>query len=291
MYCAILGTGKIGIDLYYKLKKDKNNKILIANRNPGSIGAKFCRSKKFNYSSGGLEYLLKKKCKIIFDTTNAKSNIEHYKKINKKNIILVNLTPSGIGKYYIPYIDEKKKNKSNSFNLITCGGQSSIPIIYEISKNLKKIKYVEIVSAISADSAGLATRANINEYLNITSKAIKNYTKIKNVKVILNINPGTPPVDMSNSIYIELKKKISSKEITNVQKIVTMVNKKMKKYIKGYNAIFLGKVNDFCFKITLKVTGDGDYLPKYSGNLDIITNMAAKIVSQKSWDNYEKSID
>ena len=106
----------------------------------------------------------------------------------------------------------------------------------------------------------------------------------------IKVNDTIPEI---NFFYISESgpKKISSKEITNVRKIVTMVNKKMKKYIKGYNAIFLGKVNDLCFKITLKVTGDGDYLPKYSGNLDIITNMAAKIVSQKSWDNYEKSID
>lgn len=133
MKCAILGTGKIGIDLYFKLKKNKNNKIFIANLNSKSIGAKFCKSKKFNYSSGGLEHLLEKDCEIIFDTTNARSNIEHYKKIIKKKI-LVNLTPSGIGCFYIPYIDKKKKIKSNSFNLITFGGQSSIPIIYEISK-------------------------------------------------------------------------------------------------------------------------------------------------------------
>ena len=172
----------------------------------------------------------------------------------------------------------KKKNvKTKSFNLITCGGQISIPIIYEISKNLKNIKYIEIVSAISSDSAGLATRANINEYLNITSKAVKSYTDIKNVKVILNINPGTPPVDMSNSIYIEFKKKISTNEIRKVKNILKMVNIKMKKYSKGYKADFIGQVNNFCIKITLKVTGDGDYLPKYSGNLDIITNMAANI--------------
>ena len=137
-----------------------------------------------------------------------------------------------------------------------------------------------IVSAISSDSAGLATRINIDEYLDITSKAVKKYTKIKDVKVILNINPGTPPVNMSNSIYIELKKRVKSDEITKVKNIVIMVNKKMKEYSKGYCAKFLGKVNDFCLKITLKVTGNGDYLPKYSGNLDIITNMAAKITNK-----------
>tara|TARA_B100000963_G_C22639229_1_gene679432 strand:- start:4861 stop:5712 length:852 start_codon:yes stop_codon:yes gene_type:complete len=275
MKCAILGTGKIGIDLYLKLKRKKKNDISIFNLNPKSAGAKYCKIRKFNYFPGGIKTLLKKgKFKIVFDTTNAKSNIYHYKKLVKKKVVLVNLTPSGVGDFYIPYIDENKNFRSNSFNLITCGGQSSIPIIYEISKKLKSIKYVEIVSAISSASAGMATRANIDEYLNITSRAVIRYTRIKDVKVILNINPGTPPVNMSNSIYIEFKRKITSAEVTNISKIISLINKKMRRYAKGYNADFLGRINDKCVKITLSVVGNGDYLPKYSGNLDIITNMA-----------------
>ncbi len=278
MKCAILGTGKIGIDLYLKLKRKKHNDISIFNLNPKSTGAKYCKKKKFNYFSGGIKALLKKgKYNIIFDTTNAKSNIFHSHKLVKKKVILVNLTPSGIGDFYIPYIDKDKKIKSNNFNLITCGGQSSIPIIYEISKKLKSIKYVEIVSAISSASAGIATRANIDEYLDITSKAVIKYTKIKNVKIILNINPGSPPVNMSNSIYIEFKKKITLSEISYISKKLSMINRKMKTYAKGYNAEFLGKINDKCIKITISVVGNGDYLPKYSGNLDIITNMATYI--------------
>ena len=104
---------------------------------------------------------------------------------------------------FISLTDNTKKLKSKTLNLITCGGQSSVPIIFEISKKFKNIKYVEIVSAISSKSAGMATRANIDEYLKITKKAVKNYTGINNVKVILNINPSEPPVNMSNSIYLE----------------------------------------------------------------------------------------
>ena len=183
MKCAIIGTGKIGIDLYFKLKKKCI--VSIFNLNPNSEGARFCKSKKFNYFSGGIKKLLKKNYHIVFDTTNAKSSIDHFKKLSKKNVVFVNLTPSEIGNYYIPYIDQRKKIKSKSFNLITCGAQSSIPIIYEISKKLNKVNYVEIVSAISSKSAGLATRANIDEYLEITCNAVKKYTGIKNVKIII----------------------------------------------------------------------------------------------------------
>ena len=279
MNCAILGTGKIGIDLYYKLKKKKNN-ISIFNINSKSEGAKYCKKNKFNYFSSGINGILKKKNQfdLIFDTTNAKSNLKHYKLIKDKYFI--NLTPSGIGEFYIPYIDEQKKLKTRSFNLITCGGQSTIPIIYEINKLIKKINYVEVVSAISSKSAGLATRLNVNEYLEITSNAIKKYTKIKNVKVILNINPGSPPVNMSNSIYFQLKKDLSKKQIFELKKILQRVNKKMKNYAKGFQCNYIGNTGNKIYKITLSVTGNGDYLPKYSGNLDIITNMASLIVNK-----------
>lgn len=279
MNCAILGTGKIGIDLYYKLKKKKNN-ISIFNTNSKSEGAKYCKKNNFNYFSSGINGILKKKNQfdLIFDTTNAKSNLKHYKLIKDKYFI--NLTPSGIGEFYIPYIDEQKKLKTRSFNLITCGGQSTIPIIYEINKLIKKINYVEVVSAISSKSAGLATRLNVNEYLEITSNAIKKYTKIKNVKVILNINPGNPPVNMSNSIYFQLKKDLSKKQIYELKKILQRVNKKMKNYAKGFECKYIGNIGNKIYKITLSVTGNGDYLPKYSGNLDIITNMASLIVNK-----------
>lgn len=283
MKCAILGTGKIGIDLYYKLKKKKISKLSIYNLNPKSYGAKYCKKKKFNYYSSGINGALRNNnCQIIFDTTNANANIGHFKKIKSKNIIMINLTPSRIGNFYIPYIDDddNKKNNYKSFNLITCGGQSSVPVIYEISKCFKDIKYVEIVSAISSESAGMATRANINEYLNLTSSAVKKYTKIKNIKTILNINPSNPPVNMSNSIYFEMKKKLNRSQILIIKKLIKKVNKKMILFSKGYNAEFINKLNDNTFKVTLNVSGDGDYLPKYSGNLDIITNMAANIASK-----------
>jgi len=281
MKCAILGTGKIGIDLYYKLKKKKISELSIYNLNPKSYGAKYCKKKNFNYYSSGINGALKNNnCQIIFDTTNANANIRHFKKIKSKKIIMINLTPSRVGKFYIPYIDDNKKNNYKSFNLITCGGQSSVPIIYEISKYFKDIKYVEIVSAISSESAGLATRANINEYLNLTSSAVKKYTKIKNIKTILNINPSNPPVNMSNSIYFEVKKKLNKSQILIIKKLIKKVNKKMILFSKGYNAEFINKLSDNTFKVTLNVSGDGDYLPKYSGNLDIITNMATNIASK-----------
>ena len=118
------------------------------------------------------------------------------------------------------------------------GAKAPVPIIFEISKKFKNIKYVEIVSAISSKSAGMATRANIDEYLKITKKAVKNYTGINNVKVILNINPSEPPVNMSNSIYLEFKKNLKLSHEIVIKRLINKINCKMRTFAKGYKAEF-----------------------------------------------------
>ena len=220
------------------------------------------KKKKLNYYSDGINGIIKNlnNIDVIFDATNSKSNLKHHKILKSKKKLFINLTPSKIGKFYIPYIDNTKKLKSKTLNLITCGGQSSVPIIFEISKKFKNIKYVEIVSAISSKSAGMATRANIDEYLKITKKAVKNYTGINNVKVILNINPSEPPVNMSNSIYLEFKKNLKLSHEIVIKRLINKINCKMRTFAKGYKAEFLGLLNKKTIKIKLEIVGDGDYL-------------------------------
>ena len=280
----IIGTGKIGIDLYIKLKKSKFFGIIyILNRNRFSEGAKYCQKKKFNYSSGGIDEIKRKikNFKFIFDCTSAESNKILTKKLNKhlKDIYYFNLTPSKFGKYVIPYL--KYKNIPKKINLITCGGQTSIPIIVGIRNILnRKLNYVELVSSISAKSAGQATRANIDEYITNTENAIKQITNVNKTKVIINISPTTPPINMMNSLYFETKKKISKKEFSLIKKEVKNVNIKIKFYIPGYNALVFNQLSNNIIRITIRVVGRGDYLPKYAGNLDIITSAAMQISKQ-----------
>ena len=209
--CIIIGTGKIGIDLYLKCRKSKKfNKIRIFNRRMNSEGAKYCVKRNFDYSSRGIDGVIDnlKDTKIIFDATSAKSNVLILKKIKKliKYKYFINLTPSKNGEYIVPYINKKKIPPI--VNLITCGGQTSIPIISEVKRILNtKLKYVELVSSIASKSAGKATRENIDEYIINTEKAVKKLSKINNVKVIININPSEPPVNMMNSLFFELKNK------------------------------------------------------------------------------------
>jgi acetaldehyde dehydrogenase len=287
----IIGAGKIGIDLYIKCLKIKYFKNLyIFNRNKKSIGAKFCRKNKFNYSNEGI-FGLKKKIEkndinIVFDATSADSSLRNYKILKPylNNIFYVNLTPSKIGEYMVPYYSSN--NMSKNINLITCGGQSSIPLIIEMKKVLKNIIYTELVSSIASLSAGKATRENVNDYIQNTQAAISSLSGVKNNKVIINLNPSNPPVNMMNSIFFECSKNLSRLKLFKIAKVLKIINKKIKTYIPGYNAKFFKTEKKNIFRVTIRVVGQGDYLPSYAGNLDIITSAAAhlsKLIYEKNY--------
>ena len=291
MDCFILGAGKIGIDLHIKCQKKKFFKnIYIFNRNKNSIGAKFCKKKKFNYFNTGIDGLIKKidlkKVSCIFDATSASSSIINEKLLRSylKNNFYINLTPSKIGDYIVPYHFLKKIPQK--INLITCGGQSSIPVIAALNQVLKNIVYVELVSSIASASAGKATRENIDEYICNTQKAISDLTLVKNNKVIINLNPSNPPVNMMNSIFFETREKLSRLDFSKIIKVLNIINKRIKVYIPGYNIKFFQTDKSNVFRITIRVVGQGDYLPAYSGNLDIITSSAvhlAKLIYEKNY--------
>lgn len=284
----IIGTGKIGIDLYIKCKKSKLfNKTFIFNRNKKSHGAKYCQSRNFLYSDDGIKGVKKNlnSCNYIFDATSAKSNNKIIKtlknKIDKKYFI--NLTPSKNGEYVVPYTHKNKIPKI--INLITCGGQTSTPIINEFSNILgNNLKYVELVSSIASKSAGQATRDNIDEYITTTENAISKLTKVKNVKVIININPSEPPVNMMNSLFFETNKVISATQYDALKDRIDLINDRIKSYIPEYNAKIFKTFQKNIIRVTIRVVGQGDYLPKYAGNLDIITSSAiflCKMINEK----------
>ena len=291
MNCLILGSGKIGIDLYIKCKKLKFfNNIYIFNKNKFSIGAKYCIANNFNYFDTGIRGLIKKidsnNLNLIYDATSAEDSIKHHKLLRshlKKNYY-INLTPSKIGEYTVPY--HSLKNKSKCINLITCGGQSSIPLIIELKKILPSLMYIELVSSISSISAGPATRKNVNDYIVNTQSAVSKLSGIRNNKVIINLNPSDPPVNMMNSIFFECKKKLHKIDFVKISKVLKAINKNIKFYIPGFNAkLFKTEIKNV-FRITIRVVGQGDYLPSYAGNLDIITSAAAylsKLIHEKNY--------
>ena len=279
---AILGSGHIARDLYRKINNENSlNLFLVAGRNINSEGMQEAKTFSSKVSSNGIREVVDnaEHINIVIDCTSATSHKIHAPILKELKIPVIDLTPSGIGEIIIPSVNLKECKEMNNINLVSCGGQSSIPILAEWYLDLKKkdidLNYVEIASTISSKSAGMATRMNIDNYIETTEKAIKKFCKC-DAKVILNINPTLPPITMKTS----LSALINDKRGFDIDWIQTTrrAEKKIKQYVPGYEISSLPQmINTKRLFTSVVVSGKGDYLPKYSGNLDIITSAAIEV--------------
>lgn len=280
---GIIGTGNIGTDLLLKIiKTDFIDLVIFSGRRMESEGIQIAIKKGISVTDEGINYFIKNPgcCEIVYDCTNAKDAKENSKIFNNLGIKVVDLTPSKVGPLCVPSINPESINEFQNVNMITCGGQASIPLLNLISKNCEKINYIEIVSQISSGSAGMATRINIDGYIHTTEEAIKKFTKCEECKVILNLNPADPCVDMQTTMFIKVEK-------VNFEFLVGEIYEKIKeikKYIPYYELVLPPVINDDILVLSVKVRGTGDYLPEYAGNLDII-NCAAIEITKKLVDD------
>lgn len=215
-------------------------------------------------------------CDLVFDATSASGHIEHAPILKKLGKIAIDMTPAKIGSFSIPSVNIEDAINYTNLNMITCGGQASIPMAYAISQVLDDIKYIEVVSTISSKSAGPGTRINIDEYIETTQKALSQFSKCKNVKAIININPALPSIDMHTTIYVQA----NTTDMSIVKKSVCSMLEKIRKYVPEYDIMVGPEYDNKIIVLTVRVRGMGDYLPKYAGNLDII-NCAAIAVAEK----------
>lgn len=276
---GIIGSGNIGTDLLMKVVKSEYLECsMFIGRNLKSKGMSKALTLNVPLSDKGIDAVIDnhEKFDLIFDSTTALSHLEHAPIFEKYNIIAIDMTPAKIGELIIPAVNLDDVKSKNNINMITCGGQSSIPIAYAISQVISDIEYIEIVSTISSKSAGPGTRANIDEYIETTEKALSKFTGCKNIKAIINLNPAVPSIDMQTTIYI----KSNNPDIKKVKKTVNEMVNKIKEYVPGYSMVMEPKYINGITMLTIKVQGEGDYLPKYAGNLDII-NCAAIAVAEK----------
>jgi len=275
---AIIGPGSVGLDLMYKIKKYNNFELVfMVGRNRNSEGLKLARSEGYEVSAGGIEFINDHidHFDLIFDATSSISHNHHNEIFSKNSKIAIDLTPAKIGMLCVPPINLTSTKNAQNINLITCGGQSSLPIVWAISKTSQSIDYIEMVSTIAAKSAGLATRQNIDEYITTTEAALKMFSGAKCVKAILNINPAKPEVCMQTTLYI--KAKYDSFAILN-EEISCMVSK-VQSYVPGYRLEYEPHIRNHEIVVNISVKGSGDYFPSYAGNLDII-NCAAMSVAE-----------
>jgi acetaldehyde dehydrogenase (acetylating) len=276
---GILGTGNIGTDLLIKLNKLGYENIAFVGRRETSDGIKLASSLGFKTSIEGIDYFKKNSdFDVVLDCTNAFDAVEHYNVLRNLGIKVIDLTPAKIGQICVPTINGSDINKYDNINMITCGGQASLPMIHAICESVKDVEYIEVVSQIASKSAGMSTRINIDNYIETTKYAIKQFSTTKNCKVILNINPAEPCVDMQTTIFM----KINNLETINFENIVENVYsrlKEIKRYVPNYELVMPPMVNENnILMLSVKVRGLGDYLPEYAGNLDIINCAAIKIL-------------
>jgi len=290
---AIIGSGNIGTDLMIKILRlsDCLEMSVMVGIDPASDGLARAKRMGVNTTHEGVDGLIKmdewKEIKIIFDATSAKAHIYNWNKIKEfENKKIIDLTPAAIGPYLVPPVNFLDNMNVSNVNMVTCGGQATIPMVAAVNR-IAKVHYGEIVASIASKSAGPGTRANIDEFTETTAEAIEKVGGAERGKAIIVLNPAEPPLVMRDTVFT-LSEPASREAIKkSIEEMVVEVQK----YVPGYalhqevqfdeipesEAVFiegLGHRHGLKTTILLKVEGAGHYLPAYAGNLDIMTSAA-----------------
>ena len=301
---AILGSGNIGTDLMIKVMRhsDVLEMGALVGIDPESDGLARAQRLKVATTYEGLDGLTKmdiwKDMQIVFDATSAGAHKHHHAICMRDGKQMVDLTPAAIGPYCIPVVNMGEHLNEPNVNMVTCGGQATIPIVHAVTRVSDSVPYAEIIASISSKSAGPGTRANIDEFTETTSKGIETVGGAKKGKAIIIMNPAEPPLLMRDTVYAF---SVGGKE-AEIEKSVKDMVEDIKAYVPGYrlkqdvqferfgsnNPLRMpgmDPVEGVKVSVFLEVEGAAHYLPAYAGNLDIMTSAgmatAEKIASLK----------
>ncbi len=277
--CAMIGSGNIGTDLMYKLKRSAVlEPVWMVGIDPASDG--LARAKEMGLKTtdlgidGLIPHIKADNIQIAFDATSAYVHKENSDKLTALGVKVIDLTPAAIGPFCVPPVNLKEhlgKNEMN-VNMVSCGGQATIPMVYAVSR-VQPVKYGEIVATVASKSVGPGTRKNIDEFTRTTARGVEKVGGAKQGKAIIVINPAEPPMIMRDTIHCLTEDEPKQEEIT---KSVHDMIKEVQKYVPGYT-LKNGPVFDGNrVTVFMEVAGLGDYLPKYAGNLDIMTASASR---------------
>lgn len=291
---AIIGSGNIGTDLMIKILRNGQNVEMgvMVGIDESSDGLARARRMGVATTHEGVEGLVKMPefadIDVVFDATSAGAHRHNdvFLRGHKEDIKMIDLTPAAIGPYCVPVVNLEKHLKEGNVNMVTCGGQATIPMVAAVS-NVAKVHYAEIVASISSKSAGPGTRANIDEFTETTSKAIEVVGGAEKGKAIIILNPAEPPLLMRDTVYVLSEKA----DQAAVEKSVEEMAAAVASYVPGYrlkqkvqfdeipedqpiNVPGLGYFSGLKTSIFLEVEGAAHYLPAYAGNLDIMTSAA-----------------
>lgn len=276
---AIVGSGNIGTDLLIKIIRSPYLECtMFIGRNANSPGMLKARSLGIPTYDKSINSIVidPSLCDVVVDATSARDHLDHAPILKRIGKFVIDMTPSNIGEMCVPAINLQECLDRDNVNMITCGGQASLPIAYAIGKSQNNVNYIEVVSSISSKSAGPATRTNLDEYIETTEEAIKHFSGCNRAKAILNLNPANPCIDMQTTIFALVDKPDMDALLSSVNEMITSIQS----FVPGYKLIVPPTIENGRIVVMVKVQGLGDYLPTYAGNLDII-NCAAIAIAEE----------
>lgn len=276
--CAIIGPGNIGTDLLYKLKRSTVlDPIWMVGIEAMSDGLSRARKLGLKTTSDGVDgllpHVLEDDIQIAFDATSAYVHAENARKLNELGVLMVDLTPAAIGPYCVPAVnvDELLRSGAMNVNMVTCGGQATIPLVRAVSR-VQTVKYAEIIATVASKSIGPGTRKNIDEFTRTTSAAVRTVGGAGSGKAIVICNPAEPPLIMRDTVHCLTE---TAPDEVRIRESVDAMIKSVQQYVPGYLLRNGPVIEGNRVSIFMEVEGLGDYLPKYAGNLDIMTAAAS----------------
>ncbi len=294
---AIIGSGNIGTDLMIKILRHAKHLSLVAmvGIDPASDG--LARAERLGVTAissgvmGLVEHPRAGDVKLVFDATSAGAHAKHDAILRPRGVRLIDLTPAAIGPYVVPVVNLTTHMNAPNVNLVTCGGQATIPIVRAIA-DVTPVLYGEIVASIASRSAGPGTRANIDEFTETTSRAIVTVGGARNGKAIIILNPADPPIIMRDTVYCLVD---GGADRRSIEASVLGMVERVRAYVPGYRLKQPVQFDTFAgarpgeprpgaprlkVSVFLEVEGAAHYLPSYAGNLDIMTSAALATAEQ-----------
>jgi len=276
---AIIGSGNIGTDLVYKARRSEwVEPVWMVGIDPASDGLKRAESIGLRTTARGVDGLLphvaEDGIRIAFDATSAYAHADNAAKLRARGVLVIDLTPAALGPYCIPPVNLKEHlgTRAMDVSMVSCGGQATIPMVAAVSR-VQAVEYAEIVATVASKSVGPGTRQNIDEFTRTTAGAVERVGGARRGKAIIVINPAEPAIMMRDTIHCLTEAEPDRDAITrSIHAMVAEVQRYVPGYMLKNGPVFDGRrVSTF-----IEVQGLGDYLPKYAGNLDIMTAAAVR---------------